>query len=78
MNIFIIFIDIFYKLIKQYLKGNIMDIIKRLFNFNNDEKSAIGLCKFNDDFFRAAENKEKAKKRFSKELTLSEMLKKCY
>ena len=29
-----------------------MDIIKRLFTFNNDDDCAIGLCKFNDSFYK--------------------------
>lgn len=53
-----------------------MDIIKKLFTFNGDENSAIGLCKFNDDFFRYEENKEKMKRRIKKDTTLTELLKK--
>lgn len=52
-----------------------MDIIKKLFCFNDDDSSVIGLCKFNDSFYRATENKERAKKRLSKESSLSEILK---
>ena len=53
-----------------------MDIIKRLFCFNDDESSAIGLCKFNDEFFKLADAKETMKKRIKKDATLSQMLKK--
>lgn len=53
-----------------------MDIIKKLFCFNNDESSAIGLCKFNDNFYKQQENKSQFKKKISKEITLSQMLKK--
>ena len=44
-----------------------MDIIKKLFNFNDDEGCAIGLCKFNDDFFKLSNAKEQVKKRIKKE-----------
>lgn len=53
-----------------------MDIIKRLFCFNDDDKSAIGLCKFNEDFFKEAQNKENFKKNLNKNSSLSEILKK--
>ena len=53
-----------------------MDIIRKLFSFNNDEEIAIGLCKFNDSFYRTQENKENIKKKLSKNITLSQMLKK--
>ena len=43
-----------------------MDIIKKLFNFNDDESCAIGLCKFNDDFFKLSDAKEQVKKRIKK------------
>ena len=52
-----------------------MDIIKRLFCFNNDEEIAIGLCKFNDSFYKSEQNKENFKKKLSKDINLSEMLK---
>ncbi len=52
-----------------------MDIIKRLFCFNNDEGSAIGLCKFNEEFFKLAESKERIKKRIKKDANLTQMLK---
>ena len=52
-----------------------MDIIKKLFCFNNDENSAIGLCKFNDDFFKLNEAKERFKKKVKKDATLTQMLK---
>ena len=51
-----------------------MDIIKRLFCFNDDEAFAIGLCKFNDEFNRTLEAKENIKKRIKKDATLSQML----
>lgn len=53
-----------------------MDIIKKLFSFNEDESSAIGLCKFNDNFYKKIDNKEQFKKRINKNISLSEMLKK--
>ena len=52
-----------------------MDIIKKLFCFNNDDSSAIGLCKFSDDFFKMSEAKERFKKRIKKEANLTQMLK---
>ena len=52
-----------------------MDIIKKLFSFNNDDTSAIGLCKFNDTFYKQQENKEQFKKKISKEMSISQMLK---
>lgn len=52
-----------------------MDIIKKLFSFNNDDTSAIGLCKFNDAFYKQQENKEQFKKKLSKEMSISQMLK---
>lgn len=53
-----------------------MDIIKRLFNFNGDDDSAIGLCKFSDEFYKLAESQEQTKRKFKKETTLTQMLKK--
>ena len=52
-----------------------MDIIKKLFCFNDDEESAIGLCKFNDNFFKAQNNKRAFEKRISKDTSLSVILK---
>lgn len=52
-----------------------MDIIKKLFSFNDDETSAIGLCKFNDDFFKLSESKQRVKDRIRKDATLSQILK---
>lgn len=52
-----------------------MDIIKRLFCFNNDDTSAIGLCKFSDDFFKLTDAKERFKKRIKKDTNLTQMLK---
>ena len=52
-----------------------MDIIEKLFSFNDDESSAIGLCKFNDDFFKLTDVKEQVKKRIKKDATLTQMLK---
>jgi len=52
-----------------------MDIVKRIFCFNDDELSALGLYKFNDSFYKTQENKEKFKKRISKDFSLSEILK---
>ena len=53
-----------------------MDIIKKLFCFNDDEQSAIGLCKFSDSFYKAQNNKEMFKKKIAKDITLSQLLKK--
>ncbi len=53
-----------------------MDLIKKIFCFNDDETAAIGLCKFNDDFFKLSQTKEKVKKRIKKDQTLTQMLKK--
>ena len=53
-----------------------MNIIKKLFSFNDDDTAAIGLCKFNDEFFRLADSKEQIKKRIKKETNLTQMLKK--
>ncbi len=53
-----------------------MDIIKKLFTFNDDNDSAIGLCKFNDSFYKELNNKEQFKKRLNKNVSLSQMLKK--
>lgn len=52
-----------------------MEILKRLFNFNNDKDSIIGLCKFSDSFYKESESKEKFKKKVLKDYTLSEILK---
>ena len=52
-----------------------MDIIKRLFCFNGDDTSAIGLCKFNDDFFKLNDAKERFKRRIKKDASLTQMLK---
>jgi len=52
-----------------------MDIIKKLFSFNCDDSSAIGLCKFNDEFFKSQDARQKAKKILRKETTLTQMLK---
>ncbi len=52
-----------------------MDIIKKLFNFNDDETGAIGLCKFNDDFFKLPESKQRIKERIRKDATLTQILK---
>ena len=54
-----------------------MDIIKKLFSFGNDD-AIIGLCKFNDEFFKAENLKQTAKKRLSKEANLTQMLKRSY
>ncbi|MBE7708484.1 MAG: hypothetical protein E7Z88_07245 [Cyanobacteria bacterium SIG27] len=52
-----------------------MDIIKRLFSFNDDDSCAIGLCKFSDDFYKQQENKEQFKRKISKDVPISQMLK---
>lgn len=55
-----------------------MDIIKRLFCFNNDENAAIGLCKFSDEFIKLTESKERFKKRIKKEENLTQMLRRTF
>ena len=54
-----------------------MDIIKKLFSFNNDDTSAIGLCKFSDSFYKQQQNKEYFKKKIAKNISISEMLKRA-
>ena len=66
------------KILNTKKKGKNMDIIKRLFTFNNDESSAIGLCKFNDDFFNSLKAKEKAKSKIKDQTSLSQMLRRAY
>ena len=51
-----------------------MEIIKKLFSFN-DDNCAIGLCKFNDEYYRFTESRERIKKRIKKDATLTQMLK---
>ena len=53
-----------------------MEIIKKLFTFNDDDNCAIGLCKFNEDFFQLQNAREQVKKRIKKDATLSQLLKK--
>lgn len=53
-----------------------MDLIKKLFCFNDDDSSIIGLCKFSDSFYREIEAKEEFKKRVAHDATLSQILKK--
>ena len=53
-----------------------MDIIKKLFSFNDEENFAIGLCKFNDTFNRAQVTKQELKKQVKKSSSLTEMLRK--
>ena len=55
-------------------KDEKMEIIKKLFSFNDDD-SAIGLCKFNEDYYKLAESRERIKKRIKKDATLTQMLK---
>lgn len=55
-----------------------MDLIKKLFTFNDDETSAIGLCRFNEDFFKNEESKEQIKKRIKKNESLTHLLKRTY
>ena len=52
-----------------------MNILRRIFNFN-DEECVIGLCKFNDDFYRQLNAKQQIKKKMSKTPSLSEVLRK--
>ncbi len=65
-------IIIILKYIKRIFK---MDIIKKLFCFNNDEEGAIGLCKFNDEFYKLAQSKSAFKDKVNKNATLTQMLK---
>ena len=53
-----------------------MEIIKKLFNFNDDNSSIIGLCRFNDEFFKPENAKEQIRKKLKKEASLTEILKK--
>lgn len=55
-----------------------MDIIKRLFCFNDDDSMVIGLCQFNDEFFKANDAKEQIKKHLKKDQNLTQMLKRSY
>ena len=55
-----------------------MDIIKKLFSFNDDDSMFIGLCKFNDGFFQLNDAKENIKKRLKKDDNLTQMLKRSY
>lgn len=52
-----------------------MDIIKKIFCLNDDEAGVIGLCTFNQDFFKTSKPKEEVKKRIKKDPTLTQMLK---
>ena len=53
-----------------------MDIIKKLFTFNDEENLAIGLCKFNDTFNRQQITKQEVKKQLKKSSTITDLLKK--
>ena len=55
-----------------------MELIKKLFSFNGDETSAIGLCKFNDEFYKSLKAKEKFKSKIKDEISLSQMLRRAY
>ena len=55
-----------------------MDIIKKLFSFNDDDKMAIVLCKFNDTFNRQQETKQEVKRQLKKSATITDMLKKDF
>ena len=55
-----------------------MNIIRKLFCFNDDDSAAIGLCKFNDDFYRENEAKERIKKHIKKDASITQMLKRSY
>ena len=52
-----------------------MDIIKKLFTFNEDESCAIGLCKFSEDFYKQEDAKNQVKKRIKKNETITSLLK---
>ncbi len=53
-----------------------MELIKKLFSFNDDTASAIGLCKFNNEFMDLADAKVRLKNKIKKDVTLSQMLRK--
>ena len=55
-----------------------MDIIKKLFSFNDDDKMVVGLCKFNETFNRQQETKQEVKRQLKKSDTLTDMLKKDF
>ena len=52
-----------------------MDFIKKFFSFCSDDNSAIGLCKFNDNYNQENSSTKIIKPRIKKELSLTEMLK---
>lgn len=53
-----------------------MNIFKKIFSLADDANSVIGLCKFNDDFFKIdTQREEKGKKKRKKEQNLTQMLK---
>ena len=54
-----------------------MDIIKKLFTFNDEENLAIGLCKFNDTFNRQQITKQEVKKQLIERADLT-LLKEGY
>lgn len=51
-----------------------MSLIKKIFCFNTDDNSAIGLCKFSDEM-KLSETRQVIKKRIKKDETLTQMLK---
>lgn len=55
-----------------------MDIIKKFFSFNDDDTSVIGLCKFNDNYCKSVNAKQKTKENSRQEATLSEILRRTY
>ena len=52
-----------------------LDIIKKLFCFNDDEESVIGLCKFSDENIKLSQSKNKFKEKAKTNATLTQMLK---
>lgn len=51
-----------------------MSIFKKIFSINNDD-CAIGLCKFNNELTKFEDMRKNAKRRFKKEATLTQILK---
>ena len=54
-----------------------MNLFKKIFSFSKEDNSAIGLCQFNDEYFKLAQSREKIKKRIKKDDTLCAILRKA-
>ena len=52
-----------------------MNLLKKILCLDTTDSSAIGLCRFNDDFMKLEDTKEVIKKRIKKDPTLTQMLK---